>query len=538
MKSKVLLTGGTGLLGSNIAELLIMKGFDVRTTVRKTSDLRALKDLRTELHVADLLDISSLRAAIKGCDYVIHAAADTSQAGNEEELQAVNCDGTSNIIDVSQEAGIKKFIHISSANTFLRSKGSNAVIVFNHYMNSKLEAENRVMRAFCEGGLPVVIISPSFMIGSRDAKPGSGEIITRFLNNKIVISPNGGKNFVPVKDVAACAVAAMEKGKTGSNYLISGENLTYTEFYRTMITVSGMKRTIIKLPVALTSIAGCLGTLIEKITGTKRRMNHENAALLNTRLFYPETMAFEQLEINRTSIVEAIREAIVWFGSNGTRKNMYPKSSAQNGKFSLSSRSRLKLKTRIALFSFLISLLCTPAFIQAQNLRYTVYAAGSDVGGLKAICTRVSGNSFTISLETKLNLPFKKIVSLIQARYDGNKLVFASSEKRINSRLDEWITISLQNGKYKIENEKGNKSTFTGPIAFSVGMLYHFEPMGQTLVFSERLGTFVPIKKTSTGVYELCQPDGKKNIFKYSNGVCTEMKTEILASSVRFRLDE
>ena len=116
--------------------------------------------------------------------------------------------------------------------------------------------------------------------------------------------------------------------------------------------------------------------------------------------------------------------------------------------------------------------------------------------------------------------------------------MFASSEKRINSRLDEWITISLQNGKYKIENEKGTKSTFTGPIGFSVGMLYHFEPSGQNLVFSERLGTFVPIKKTSNGVYELSQPDGKKNIFKYSNGVCTEMKTEMLASSVQFSLED
>ncbi len=177
--------------------------------------------------------------------------------------------------------------------------------------------------------------------------------------------------------------------------------------------------------------------------------------------------------------------------------------------------------------------------VNGQKLNYTVYVAGKNVGKLKAECTREPNNTFYIRLETRIHLPFKDIVSLIETRYSGNELVSSSSQKHINENLKEKITVTRQQNTYHLVNTSEKVNTyFPAPIDFSVGRLYHFMPQGLTTIFSERLGAFIPIKETKKGVFELIQPDGKKNTFVYKYGICTEMQTEMLACSVRFQLSE
>jgi len=177
--------------------------------------------------------------------------------------------------------------------------------------------------------------------------------------------------------------------------------------------------------------------------------------------------------------------------------------------------------------------------VNGQKLNYTVYVAGKNVGKLKAECTKEANNTFYIRLETRIHLPFKDIVSLIEARYSGNELVSSSSQKHINDNLKEKITVTRQQNTYHLVNTSEKVNTyFPAPIDFSVGRLYHFMPQGLTTIFSERLGAFIPIKETKKDVFELIQPDGKKNTFVYKYGICTEMQTEMLAFSVRFQLSE
>jgi hypothetical protein len=117
-------------------------------------------------------------------------------------------------------------------------------------------------------------------------------------------------------------------------------------------------------------------------------------------------------------------------------------------------------------------------------------------------------------------------------------LVYASSEKHINEELQEWITVSKQQERYRIESHNAEPRYFNSSISFSVGLLYHYEPQNKSSIFSERLGAYVPIKATGTSVYEMRQPDGKTNVFTYRNGICTEMQTEMMASRVKFKLNE
>jgi hypothetical protein len=173
-----------------------------------------------------------------------------------------------------------------------------------------------------------------------------------------------------------------------------------------------------------------------------------------------------------------------------------------------------------------------------QNLNYTVYVSGSKRGTLHAQLIRSADKSFKIRLETNIHFPFTNVLSLIQVNYTASGLESASSFKKINNHLNEQISLQKTNGGYILTNDAGQKNRIITQIPFSVGRLYHHEPLGMKELFSERLGAFVPIKNLREGEYELIQPDGKKNVFVYRYGICTEMRTEMMACNVRFVLSE
>jgi hypothetical protein len=173
-----------------------------------------------------------------------------------------------------------------------------------------------------------------------------------------------------------------------------------------------------------------------------------------------------------------------------------------------------------------------------QNLNYTVYVSGSKRGTLHAQLIRSADKSFKIRLETNIHFPFTDVLSLIQVNYTASGLESASSFKKINNHVNEQISLQKTNGGYILTNDAGQKNRIITQIPFSVGRLYHNEPLGMKELFSERLGTFVPIKNLREGEYELIQPDGKKNVFVYRYGICTEMRTEMMGCNVRFVLSE
>ena len=200
-------------------------------------------------------------------------------------------------------------------------------------------------------------------------------------------------------------------------------------------------------------------------------------------------------------------------------------------------KNKAIVKTIISI-SLLLFLLHLNVDANVRRLEYSVFVSGNNVGTLQAVCTQSSDSVRIISLQTRLSFPFRKVFSNIQVRYHHNTLVYASSEKHLNEELKEWITVSKQQERYRIESHDSEPKYFNSAISFSVGLLYHYEPKNKSSIFSERLGAYVPIKPTGASVYEMRQPDGKTNTFTYRDGICTEMQTEMMASRVKFKLNE
>lgn len=174
-----LVTGATGLLGSHIVEKLVQAGQPVRALVRPTSDTRYLDQWRVEKAAGDITDGDSLSAAMKGVDVVYHAAAQVGDWGPWERFVAISINGTGNMLDAARDAGVKRFIYVSSISAYGHPNGKGLVLdetaplgvnlhKWSYYSRAKTEAEKLVWQYHTRGDVPVTVIKPSWLYGRRD----------------------------------------------------------------------------------------------------------------------------------------------------------------------------------------------------------------------------------------------------------------------------------------------------------------------------------------------------------------------------------
>lgn len=323
---KALVTGATGLLGSNIAAALLQRGYEVRVLLRKSSNQIALQGLDVEPFFGDIINAEAVSAAVQGCDLVIHAAANTSQWGPEMHLHnAINIQGTQHVLDAVKRWSVPRFVYVSTANTFkpgTRARPGDETNAFPHtelrtdYMDTKNKAQQLVLDTVQNEGVPAVIVNPTFMIGARDAKPSSGKMVLYYLKTPVVVCPPGGKNFVSVRDVAVGAVNAAERGRIGECYLLAGENLNYHEFFTKIGEVSGQKKRIFIASAGLLQTAGRAGDALSKLIGKRIPLSYTNTSLLTIDNYYTPKKAVAELAMPQSPIETAIAEAVHWFKEN------------------------------------------------------------------------------------------------------------------------------------------------------------------------------------------------------------------------------
>lgn len=323
---KALVTGANGFLASNVVRELNRREYSVRAMVRSTADLRSLSGTDYELFYGNITNTIQTMEAVKDCDVVVHIAADTSQYyTNVEPYMHVNVIGTLNMLEAALKNKVKRFIFVSTANTFGCGTKSNPgnenmppkyPFTSSGYAMSKMKAQELVLEYANSGKLETVVVNPTFMIGPYDTKPSSGKIITMIYNRKFVPVPKGGKNFIHVADVAAGICNAIEKGKTGSCYLLANENLSYGEFYAKLAKIAGKPFFQIKLPSRFLNIIAVLAKLASKF-GLKTDLNPVNARILCVDNYYSSAKAVSELMLPQTPVDTAIADALKWFGQNG-----------------------------------------------------------------------------------------------------------------------------------------------------------------------------------------------------------------------------
>lgn len=285
MNSKtVLVTGATGFIGSHVADMLLAKGYKVRCTVRKTSNLRWLEGKNIELIEATLYDKSALEKAVEGVDYVYHIAGLTF-AKNYEEFLKGNRDGTRNLLEAvkAKSPNIKRFTFLSSQTVAGPASKLDAPISedliphpLTSYGRSKKAAEDEVLKYLND--FPVTIIRAPAVFGPRDTaifdvfkivNMGFGTLIG--LKKKYI-------SLIYSEDLARGIIEATESDNTiGKTYFIASDKpYTWDYLIDNMKTALGRKNVIkIRLPHFVVLSAAWTSQLLGKLSSKPPVFNYE-----------------------------------------------------------------------------------------------------------------------------------------------------------------------------------------------------------------------------------------------------------------------
>jgi nucleoside-diphosphate-sugar epimerase len=234
---RVLVTGGTGFIGSHTVEALLRAGHTVRLLARDRGKVERVLAMRgvsvSDVVLGDMVDADAVRRALAECDSVVHAAA-AVEIERLTDSSVQNMAGTRNVLGSAVELGLDPIISLSSVATMFPPRGPLITVddpianLDTAYGRSKAEGE-RYARELQERGAPIVSIYPSGVYGPDD--PGLGPSL-KGLRDRIRfgwLRTTGGVGIVDVRDVAAVVVAALEPGRGARRYLASGHFLPWME---------------------------------------------------------------------------------------------------------------------------------------------------------------------------------------------------------------------------------------------------------------------------------------------------------------------
>jgi dihydroflavonol-4-reductase len=325
---KVFLTGSTGFVGSHVARAYAGQGAELRLLTRTTSSLAAIDGLPAEVVVGDLRQPESLRSAIRGCDALVHVAADYRLwVRDPQEMYAANVDGTREMLRIAREEGVSKVVYTSSVAT-MGFKADGTIVneetsvalsdMIGHYKRSKFLGELEAIQA-AKAGQHVMVLNPTTPIGPGDAKPTpTGRIIVDFLNKKFPAYVDTGLNLVDVTEVARMHVVALERGTPGERYILGGENLTLKQILDRMSAITGLPSPKMKVPHAVAmAFAFFDETLTGKIRGKEPRATVEAVRMGKKMMFASSKKAERDLGFQVLPVYPALRAAIDWFVAHG-----------------------------------------------------------------------------------------------------------------------------------------------------------------------------------------------------------------------------
>ena len=258
---KILITGATGFIGGELTRFISCQGYSVRAQCRPTSDIAALSNDTVQVCWGDVLDFSSVKKAVDGCDYVFHLAGYAKNwAKNPRTFFEVNVSGTKNVLDASKQANVKKVVVTSSCMTFGPSNGTpikesdeRTAEFLTEYERTKFYAEELVAD-YAGDGLPVVIVNPTRVFGPGLLTEGNSvtTMVQLYLKGKWRLILGDGSsigNYASVEDVVRGHWLALLRGRPGEKYILGGENLSYNEFFEVLANISRRRYQMIRVPV-------------------------------------------------------------------------------------------------------------------------------------------------------------------------------------------------------------------------------------------------------------------------------------------------
>jgi dihydroflavonol-4-reductase len=286
----VFVTGASGFVGSHVVRALERGGASVRC------------------ERVDVLDPPGLERALRGCDAVVHVAALYSYDADPRRLEAVNVDGTRNVLEAAARAGVTRVVHTSTAGTCGPVAGRPASEADRPprwelsvpYKRTKLAAERLVLDA-ARRGLEAVVVNPTTPVGGGDRRPTpTGAMVAGVARGRIrAYVPSTGLNVVDVRDVAHGHVLALEHGRRGERYLLGGTDLLLRDLFATIAEIAGLTPPRLRVPYPVVRAAAALGLA-----------NRNEVRLARLPMFFDSSKAERELGYAAGPVEPALARAV------------------------------------------------------------------------------------------------------------------------------------------------------------------------------------------------------------------------------------
>jgi dihydroflavonol-4-reductase len=324
---RLFVTGATGFVGAHVAQMAAAQGAELRLLTRASSNTSRLPK-GADVVVGDLRSPEGFAAALKGCDALIHVAADYRLwVPDPAEMYKANVEGTRSLLRLAREAGVPRVVYTSSVAT-MGFKMDGTVVdeetpvseadMIGHYKRSKWMAEQVALEAG-RAGQEVIVLNPTTPIGALDTKPTpTGRIVVDFLNGNFPAYVDTGLNLVDVEEIARMHLVALERGRVGERYILGGENLTLKQILDRLGKISGLPSPKMKVPHAVAmAFAYFDETVTGKWRGKEPRATVEAVRMGRKMMFASSAKAERELGLRVGSVEGALREACMWFYKNG-----------------------------------------------------------------------------------------------------------------------------------------------------------------------------------------------------------------------------
>ncbi len=265
-------TGATGFVGGRVARMLAEDGHSVVALARTPAKARDLSALGISVVPGDVTDQASMREPMRGADGVFHIAGWYKLGVRDpREAEAINVQGTRNVLELMRDLGIPKGVYTSTLAVYSDTHGHEADETYRFtgahlslYDRTKAEA-HQVAEQMIGAGLPLVIVQPGLIYGPGDTSSVRTTLV-QYLQRKLPLVPKRtAYSWAYVDDIARAHLQAMQLGRPGQSYNICGSSHTLVEALALAERITGIPAPRLQAsPGALKAMAALMG-LVEKV---------------------------------------------------------------------------------------------------------------------------------------------------------------------------------------------------------------------------------------------------------------------------------
>ena len=323
---RVLVTGGTGQIGGAVIRALVAQGADVRALVRNADRPGHLKGLEIDLHQGDVTVPESLESACKDVGRVIHAAGCISYwKRGHARMQAVNVEGTRNMLEAATKAGVGRFVHTSSMACFGYNESDSIgdeSTAYNWgplnigYSDTKKAAEDLVLSW---ADMPCIAVNPGITIGEGDVNGNGVRLLAQLKAGKIKGIPPGYTTLCCLEDIVSGHLAALEKGHIGQRYFLGGHPMSWESVFEKAARIVDAPPPPRKVSRGLMMTMARLQMLRGVITGTEPKITPQIVEISSRNRMYDCSKAKEVLGYSVGSIENSLNSAWDWYQSTHLR---------------------------------------------------------------------------------------------------------------------------------------------------------------------------------------------------------------------------